>query len=479
MSARNHFFAGFFWRFAERCGAQGITFIVTIVLARLLDPSTYGTIALVNVFIAILGVFIDSGFGNALIQKKDADDTDFSTVFFFNIAMCSVIYLIMFIAAPFIAEFYNDLSLTPVIRVTSLILLISGVKNVQQAYVSRNMLFKRFFFATLGGTVGAAVLGIGMAYAGFGVWALVAQMLFNTVVDTIILWVTVKWRPRLLFSFKRLKGLFSYGWKLLCSSLIDSIYNNIYSLIVGKFYSASDLGYYNKGKSFVTIIVQNINATINSVLFPVLSASQDEKSRVKSMVRRSIVTSTFIIFPAMAGLAAISKSLILILLTEKWLPAVIFLQFCCFTYAFWPVHTANLQAIKAVGRSDIFLKLEIIKKCIGIAILVITLPMGLVEMMIGRCVSTILSSIINAFPNRKLLDYSYIEQLKDMLPSFILAIVMFLAVLAIQLFELNIWLTLGIQIAVGVVLYFGLAKLFKFECLEYILATVKSFRKKK
>lgn len=233
-NTRSQALSGLMWRFLERFGAQGVTFVVSIVLARLLDPEIYGIVAIVTVFTAILNVFIDSGLGNALIQKKDADDLDFSSVFFFNMFMCVVLYLLLFAAAPFIAKFYKMPLLTPVIRVMSLTVIISGVKNVQQAYVSKHLLFKRFFFATLGGTIGAAVLGIWMAYKGYGVWALVAQGLFNASVDTLILWITVKWRPKMMFSFERFKGLFSFGWKLLVSQLIDTVYNNLRQLIIGK-----------------------------------------------------------------------------------------------------------------------------------------------------------------------------------------------------------------------------------------------------
>lgn len=280
----------FFWRFLERCGAQGVTFIVSIVLARLLDPTVYGTVALVTIFTTIMQVFVDSGMGNALIQKKDADDLDFSSVFYFNMAMCSVLYLIMFFAAPFIASFYRMPELTAIVRVLSFVVVISGVKNVQQAYVSRHLMFKRFFFSTLGGTIGAAVIGIAMAYLGFGVWALVAQMLFNAAVDTTILWITVKWRPKKMFSFQRLKSLFSYGWKLLASSLIDTVYNDLRQLIIGKKYSSGDLAYYNQGKKFPQLIVTNINTSIDSVLLPTMSKAQDDMAAVRSMTdRKSVV----------------------------------------------------------------------------------------------------------------------------------------------------------------------------------------------
>ena len=318
-----------FWRFLERCGAQGVSFVVSIVLARLLAPEVYGLIALVTVFTAILQVFVDSGMANALIQKKDADDLDFSSVFFFNMFMCIALYLLLFFCAPLISSFYGNPELTPVIRVLGITLLISGVKNVQQAYVSRTLQFKRFFFATLGGTIGAAVIGIAMAYMGFGVWALVAQSLFNAAVDTMILWVTVRWRPRLQFSFARLKELLRYGWKLLASALLHTVYTNLRSLIIGKLYTAEDLAYYDKGQSFPTLIVSNINASIDSVLLPTMSGVQDDRDAVKAITRRSIVTSSYLMWPMMVGLAVVAKPLVVLLLTEKWLAAVPFLQINC------------------------------------------------------------------------------------------------------------------------------------------------------
>ena len=345
----NKVLSNFFWRFFERCGAQGVTFIVSIILARLLDPDVYGTVALVTVFTTIMQVFVDSGMGNALIQKKEADNLDFSSVFFFNISVCSLLYLIMFIAAPFIAAFYKMPELTSVVRVLSLILIISGVKNVQQAYVSRNMQFKKFFFSTIGGTIGAAVVGIVMAYLGFGVWALVVQMLFNAAVDTLILWITVKWRPKMMFSFQRLKTLFSFGWKLLASSLLDRVYNDLSQHIIGKLYSSNDLAFYNQGKKFPHLIVTNINTSIDSVLLPTMSKAQDDKNVVRSMTRRAIKTSTYIMMPVMIGLAVCAESLVSLILTDKWLPCVLFLRVFCITYAFYPIHTANLNAIKAMG----------------------------------------------------------------------------------------------------------------------------------
>ena len=474
MQTNKSVFSNFIWRFAERCGAQGVTFVVSIVLARLLDPSVYGTVALVTVFTTIMQVFVDSGMGSALIQKKDADDVDFSSVFYFNIMMCSVLYLIMFVAAPFIAAFYKTPKLTSVVRVLSLILIISGVKNVQQAYVSKNMLFKKFFFSTLGGTIGAAIVGITMAYLGFGVWALVAQMLFNTAVDTTILWITVKWRPKKMFSLERLKGLFSYGWKLLVSSLIDTVYRDLSQLIIGKKYSKSDLAQYNQGSKFPALIVSNINTSIDSVLLPTMSKEQDNPEIVKSMTRRSIKISTYIIMPFMVGLAVCAEPLVSLILTDKWLPCVPFLRIFCFSYAFWPIHTANLNAIKAMGRSDLFLILEIIKKAVGLVAILITMWISVMAMAYSLIVTSIFSQLINSYPNKKLLNYSYAQQFKDMLPQICASLFMGVVVYCVQFLGLNSILTLLIQVPVGVVLYVGISKLFHIDSFEYLVSTIKS-----
>ena len=466
------------WRFLERCGAQGVTFLVSVLLARLLDPSVYGIVALVTVFTAILQVFVDSGMGNALIQKKDADDLDFSSVFYFNLLACILLYIFMFLVAPLIASFYNMPDLTPVIRVSSLTLIISGVKNIQQAYVSSHLLFKKFFFATLGGTIGAAVIGIWMAWRGYGVWALVAQHLFNATLDTIILWVTVKWRPKKVFSLKRLKGLFSYGWKLLVSALLETGYSNVRSLIIGKLYTSEDLAFYNRGKQFPNLIVSNINASIDSVLLPTMSKEQDNKSRVRDMTRRAIKISTFIMMPLMMGLAVCAEPLIRIVLTDKWLPAAFFLRVFCFTYAFYPIHTANLNAIKAMGRSDLFLKLEVIKKIVSISALIGTMFISVEAMALALPVTSILGQIINSWPNRKLLDYSYRVQLLDMLPQIGLSAVMGVIIFLIQFLRLSDVATLLIQVPLGALVYIVGSKLLHIDSYEYVKGLIKSYTKK-
>ena len=469
----------FIWRFSERCGAQFVTFVVSIVLARLLAPEDYGQIALITVFTNIMQVFVDSGLGTALIQKKNADDLDFSSVFYFNFAVCIVLYCLMFVTAPLIASFYNDTALTPIIRVISLTILISGVKGIQQSYVSRNMLFKRFFFATLGGTIFSAFLGIGLAYAGFGVWAIVVQQLTNTTIDTLILWITVKWRPKKIFSWKRLKDLLSFGWKLLVSSLLDTVYNNLRNLIIGKLYSSADLAYYNQGDKFPKLIVTNVNSSIDSVLLPTLSSAQDNRERVKNMTRRAVKTSTYIMAPLMVGLAFCATPIVRLILTDKWLPCVPYLQIFCITYIFWPIHTANLNAINAMGRSDYFLKLEIAKKTIGMILLLSTMNFGVMAMAYSLLFSTVTSMIINSWPNRTLLGYGLKEQLIDIFPGLFLALFMGLVILLVRLLALPDIITLMLQIPLGAAIWLGLSSIFRIEAFEYLWDLMKSVLIKK
>lgn len=478
MGTEKKILTNFIWRFAERCGSQIVTFVVSVVLARILAPSDYGTITLVTVFTTILQVFVDSGLGTALVQKKDADDLDFSSVFYFNCALCLVLYLGMFAAAPLIAKFYENTELVPIIRVISLTVVVSGLKNVQQAYVSRNMQFKRFFYSSVGGVVFSAVLGIALAKAGCGVWALVAQQLSNVAINTAILWITVKWRPKKMFSLERLKGLLSFGWKLLVSALLDTGYSNLRNLIIGKVYSTADLAYYDQGDKFPKVIVTNINTSIDSVLLPSMSSEQDDRERVKNMTRRAIKTSTYIMAPLMMGLAFCAEPVVTLVLTEKWLPCVPFLRIFCITYMFWPVHTANLNAIKAMGHSDWFLKLEIIKAVFCLAALLATVNFGVTAIAYSALFTSAASQIINAWPNKKLLGYGYLEQVRDFAPGILLAVAMGVCVYFIGCIPLPTAVTLVIQVVSGAVIYFGASYVLKLEEFKYLLGIVKSFRKK-
>ena len=481
MADKRVIISSLFWKFFERAGTQLIQVGVTIALARILAPDDFGLVALIAIFINIASVFVQSGLNTALIQKKDADDLDFSSVFWASLGIAAATYTILFFGAPFIADFYGHASLAIVIRVLAITLFIDVFSSIQNAYVARNMLFKKLFFRSVGAIIPSGAIGLTLAFCGFGIWALVAHQFCNAFLAVAIMWFTIPWRPSFKFSFTRFKSLFTYGWKLLVSSLIDVVYTNLRGLIIGKFFSPADLAYYNRGDTFPFLIVNNINTSIGSVLLPSFAAAQNDIVQLKRMMRRSIITSTFIITPMMAGLAAMAHQVVLLVLGEKWLPCVPFVQIYCFMYLFYPIHTTNLSAIKAVGRSDVFLKLEIIKKICGLSFLIgsyvyFKSPIGIAY---GALVSSTLCSFINANPNRKLLDYGYLEQIRDILPTFLLTIPMFFSVYAVGFLKLPLPLQMALQIICGVSIYFELAKLFKMERFDYLIRTVQEYRKKK
>ncbi|MGN9056331.1 lipopolysaccharide biosynthesis protein [Bariatricus sp. HCP28S3_A7] len=467
--------AGLSWRFGERILAQMVTFVVSIVLARILAPSDYGAIALVMSFITIANVFVTSGFGNALIQKTDADDIDFSTMFFFNVGLSLLLYIFIWLAAPYAAAFYKMPILAPVLRVLGLKIPISGVNNIQQAFVSRNMLFKRFFFSTIIGTIGSAAVGIIMAVSGFGIWALVAQYLFNSFCDTMVLWFTVKWRPKAVFSVTRLKPMFRYGLNIILSNLLYNFCNELSNIIIGKVYSSQDLAYYSKGKQLPNLIVVNINTAISGVLFPVLSKHQEERERLLQMTRRSIKVSSYVLSPLLLGLMVTAKPVVRLLLTDKWLPCVPFLQLYCLFYLLQPMQTANLEAIKAIGRSDLYFRMEVIKRSVAIIVLLISVRYGVYAIAVGNVVASFIRSFVNATPNKKLLNYSYLEQLKDIGPAIILSSMM-AGIVALtgrmcEALMITVLVQLILQIMVGFASYIALSLAFKLESFVYIKDT--------
>lgn len=467
-----------FWKFLERCGSQGVSILVSIILARLIEPSAFGIMSLIYVFTSIMTVFVDSGMGVALIQKKNADEVDFSSVFYFNVLFGIVLYLIMYALAPLIASFYDMPDMTKLLRVASLILVISGLRNVQQAYVSRKMIFKKFFYATLGGVILSAIIAVCMAYYGLGVWALVAQSLLNIGISTLILWFVVDWRPKILFSLTRLKGLINYGWKLLASGLLEAVYNDLRVLIIGKMYSSSDLAYYNQGTQIPYGIVNNINTSIDSVFLPTVAAEQDNKEQVKRMARRAIVISTYIIAPLMLGIVAVADNFVNLILTEKWAPAIPFMRIFCVCYLLYPINSSNLNVIKALGRSDIILKLEIAKKIIGVSAILITMWISPLAMAYGMLVCSLINLVLNTWPNRKLLNYSYFEQIRDILPNLLLSSVMAVIVYSISFLGFRMVVTLIVQILTGLIIYPLLSKIFKVGSFDYILDLLKMYVKK-
>ena len=461
----------------ERFGAQGITFVVSLILARLLDPNVYGVLAIVSVFTIFMEVFLDAGLGNALIQKQNADDLDFSTIFYFNIGFSLVLYLILFVGSPLVANFYRMPELKDLIRGLGLVVLIGGVKNIQVAYVSRNMMFKKFFFSTLGGTIVAAVVGITMAYYGLGAWALVAQIVCNNLVDTIILWITVPWRPKWMYSWKRFRGLFSYGWKLLISHLMSTLYINIWQLIIGKMYTKDSVAFYNQGEKLPSFLVNNIIMAIESVMLPVLSTEQTRIARVRELTRRTIQIGSYVMWPVMLGFSACAEPLVRLVLTEKWLPCVPYLRVFCISFAFYPIQTANLNAIKALGYSGTLLRLETLKKAVGFTIILATMWYGPYAMAVSGLVSNLISQVINSWPNRKLLNYSTLQQVKDILPSAALAGVMYLAVYSLSGLPLTDIQCLLVQIPLGVAIYAVGSYVFRIEAFGYMFGMLTDFVK--
>lgn len=463
------------WKFAERIAAQLVTVIVSIILARMLTPQDYGIIAIVTIFITFANVFVSDGFGSALIQKKEVDALDYSSVLYFNIIFSIVLYAILFFCAPLIASFYDDgyEILTPVLRVLGLRIIVSAVNSVQQAYVSRKMIFKKFFWSTLIGTVLSAVVGIGMAYSGFGVWALVGQYLTNTTVGTVTLAVSLRKKPILSFSFKRLKGMVGYGSKILGTSLLITGYQEIRALIIGKVYSSEDLAYYDKGRQFPNLIVTNINTSIGAVLFPKMAQEQDDKTRIREITRKSIRFSSYLMCPLMLGLAAVAEPFVKIVLTDKWLPCVTLLQIFCVVYLFQPIHTANMQAIKAIGRSDVYLKLEIIKKVIELVVLLIVMWISVEAIVVSMAILTMAFTFVNAYPNKKLLNYSFKQQMGDILPSVCMSLVMAVIVYFFGKIPMNAYISFGVQIILGMIVYFALSLITKNSELKYFINLIK------
>ena len=475
-NSKNSILSGLFWSYGERITAQLVSLVVTIVLARLIAPEEYGVIALVTVFISIANTFVSDGFGAALVQKPGADNLDFSTVLYFGVGLSVVLYLVLFATAPLIAGYYVMPVLTLVVRLMALRLPVAAINSVQHAYISKRMEFKKFFFSTLFGTIVSAVVGIGMAFLGFGVWALVGQYLTNSLIDTIVLLFTTGWRPVLQFSFERLKPLVAFGWKILAVALMTTLYTNIRNLIIGKRYSSAELAYNNKGQQFPSLISTNINATISSVIFPAISAQQGDMGRVLAMTRKSIKVGTYLMAPLLLGMAALGEPIVRILLTEKWLPCVPYLQIMCMVYLLQPIQTASIQAMKALGKSTTYLRLEVLKKVGGLLILFLSIVCcdGVIYIVFSSLLAEIFSAVVNFPANKKLLGYRYSEQILDVAKPLAAAVVMCGAVLLLGSVLGDGIINLFIQIVVGAVVYLLLSVLFKIDSLGYLLTVVKS-----
>ena len=473
------FLSGFFWKFNEQIMGQVVSFIVSIILARLLSPKDYGLVSLVNVFIVLANVFVTSGLSTALIQKKKATKTDFSTIFYCNFILSLVVYFLIFVFSPNIANFFHDNRLVYIVRVFALSLPISSINAIQQAYVSRKIAFKDIFLSTSVASILSGIIGIIFAYMGWGVWALVIQSLSNTIVATLVLFIKIPWRPQFMFSIKSAKELFNYGWKVLVADFLGTFFAQLRNLVIGRFYTATDLAFYNRGDQFPNLLSNNIDNTISAVLFPVMSKHGDNVVKLKNMVRRSLRTSTYIITPIMFGLAVIAKPLILMLLTAKWLPAVPYMQVLCISNAFSTITNTNLQVMKASGRSDMLLKLEIIKKPVYILLLFLGIKCSVFMVAVTMAIYSFYAALVNMRPNKKIINYSVKEQLEDILPSLILSSIMAILTLSIELLNLSNILTLIIQILVGISAYVFGSAICRLEPYMYLKKYLKESIKSK
>lgn len=465
----------FLWKLVERLSAQLVQFVVSIVLARLLMPSEYGVIALIIIFIQLCDVIIDGGLNTALIQKKDADNIDFSTIFFFSLVISVLLYVVLFFSASIIASFYGRPELIVLIRALSLSLPFYAINSIQRAYVSKKMLFQRLFYSSFGSAIVSGGIGIMMAFSGYGVWALVAQSVSNQFFITIIMWVTIRWRPSFTFSCERFLVLFNYGWKIFGASFITTLFVNIRKLLIGRLYAPDSLAYYEKGEQLPSLVMNNIFTAVQSILLPTFSDSQEDRERIKSIMRRSTKLSCFFIYPIMVGLIVAAKPLIVFLLTDKWLQVVPFVQILCIANFFRPITIPNWEAIKALGYSGTILKLEIVKKVIDITILVISVFFGTYAIAWGCVLFNLICVFVNLAPNYKLLNYGVKEQLSDAVPTLLIAMMMGVSVYWIQFLSLSNFMIIVFQGFFGIIIYAGLSLFLKEESMMYIFGVIKDY----
>lgn len=462
------------WKFMERGGSSVASLVIQIVMARLLTPDDFGVLAIMLVFINLSTVLVQSGLNTALIQAESADKDDFSTVFWLSLGVALVLYATIFFCAPLIASFYASPGIVTPLRVLTLILFLNAFNAVQVAKVTRDLELKKTFLATVTCTIGSGIAGIAAALLGAGIWALVIQQLAYQAINCLVLAFQIDWLPSFAFKLSRAKTLFMYSWKLLVSGLLDTAYTSLTSLIIGKF-SKVDLGYVSQGEKYPQALGLLLDGTIQPVMLSAISRVQNDLASVKEITRRAIKTSSFMVVPTMGALALLAKPLISLLLGEQWLPAAPFMQMFCFIYALHPIHTSNLQAINGIGRSDIFLKLELVKKACGVAITCFAafVLKSVFAIVAGMMVAGILSTLINAWPNKRLIGYSYWEQIRDICPAFILTAFAMACSYPIALLSLPPIACIILQCAVIIIVYLGSAKIVKLEAYTYLVGTLR------
>lgn len=464
-SLRNKTIKGTFWSAADAFLGQGITFVVGIVLARLLSPEEYGMIGICLIFTTILNGIVDSGFSNAIIRKKEATNDDYNTMFITNMVVSVVLYALLYFSAPLISSFFQ-MELTSIVRVIGLVLIINGLSLTQQTNLTKKIDFKTKTKASIVSAILSGAIGIGMAYSGFGVWALVAQLLSKQTVYTIALWILNRWMPNFHFSVESFKYMWGFGWKLLVSGLLDRLWAQMYQVVVGKFYNAATLGQYTRGREYANIFSANITSIVQRVTYPVLAEVQDEKERMVSAYRKVIKVTMFVTCVCMISLGAVAEPLIYCLIGEKWHQATTFLPLICISMSLYPLHAINLNMLQVQGRSDIFLYLEIIKKIIAIGPLCIGIFFDIYWMLIGSIVTGFICFFLNSYYTGKKLGYSSWKQLKDVVPSYGVALVIALAVYFLKYLPLSHWIILPMQITLGILVFFAVCEATKLN--EYI-----------
>lgn len=484
MSLKQKTVSGLIWSFVDTMAGQGITFVVGIILARLLSPREFGLIGMITVFIAVSESFINSGFSSALIRKKDCTDTDFSTVFYFNLAAGVLFFLLLFFFAPAISGFFNEPELTAILQVLGIVLIIDSLTLIQRTILTKRIDFKLQAKISVIASIGSGVVAIALAFNGFGVWALVAQRIVKQGLNSLFLWLWNRWKPLLVFSIKSFKELFGFGSKLLLSGLIDTIYNNVYYLIIGKFFSAQELGFYSRADGFKNLPSQNINTIVSRVTYPVLSSIQDDIPRLRNNYQKLIRTIMFITFILMLGMAAVAEPMIVTLIGEKWRPSIIYLQMLSFVGMMYPLHALNLNMLQVQGRSDLFLKLEVIKKIIAVPVIVIGIFFGIKMMIAGMMVNTLIAYYLNSYWSGVKIGYSFKQQVTDILPSFILALIMAVGVFGLGLvlpFK-PLWMLIT-QTLTGAAFIFLFCEATKFKdyifVKELLVEKIREIRKKK
>lgn len=472
---------GLFFKLFEQGGSAIITLMVQIVMARILAPREFGMLAIMLVFVNVGNVLVQSGLNTAIVQSKDVGEKDFSTVFWMSLAVSVVLYVVVFLSAPAVASFYRMPRVAWPLRALVLVLIVNAYNSIQEAIVARDLQFNKTFRATITAGVVSGASGISAALAGFGIWALVVQQIVQQVVKCIALAKQIPWRPRLEFDGKRAIVLLRFSWKLLVSGIMDQLYQSLSDLIIGRVFTSTDLGYVSQGKKYPQALGVMLDGAIQPVMLSAVSRVQEDVSNVKRLARRGLKTSTYLIVPSMTLFAILAPQLVRLLLGAKWLPSVPFLQMYCFVYALLPIHTTNLQVLNGMGRSDLFLKLEVIKKCLGLAIIGFAafVMRDIYAIVFGSVVVGIVSTFINASPNKRVIGYSYVEQVRDIVPAFAMSAASTVAVWFAASAMPNDVLGILVGIVVMLVVYVLLSWTFHVEEFAYVVRNLKAVRERK